>query len=417
MTKLPAKSPNYGENKKNGKTCLLLYSGGVDTSICVHLLKEYYGYKVLTLTIDVCQDQQICKTMAQKAKKLGAIKTIIYDAKKEYANQYATKVIKANALYDDQYPLGTSLARPMQAAIAVKTAIKEKVDAVAHGCKGRGADAFRLNMVFNYLLPKKIKLVLPINDWWPSRQEEINFAYANKIPVPVPQNNPFSYDDNILANAINYGAIDDITNLAPAQAYKWTQPIEKTPDAPDMMEVEFVKGLPVSLDGQKLELADIMLKLNKLGGKHGIGRVDMIENGLYGNKFRWIYEAPAAEILISAHREIEKLVLPKETLYYKQEIVDKKWTKLAYHSFFYSPLAKALFNFIEEIQQYVNGKIKMKLFKGKVWIISRHCEATLTKLDPKDIVPPEIMDKVPYGFEEYSFMAKHPQIVEQYFNF
>ena len=416
MSKLPPKSPHCEDNKAANKKCLLLYSGGVDTSICVHLLSQYYGYEVITLTIDVCQDEKICQQMAVKAKKLGATKTIVYDAKKEFADKYISQVIKANGFYDDHYPLGTSLARPMQAALAVKIAQQEKVDAVAHGCKGRGADAFRLNMVFNYLLPDDIELVLPINDWWPTRQEEIDFAYANKIPVPVPQDNPYSYDDNILSNAINYGSIDDIKEPAPEKAYKWTVPAQKAPAQPQQIQLGFKEGLPVSLDGKKISLDQLMIKLNQLGGKHGIGRMDMIENGLYGNKFRWIYEAPAAEILISAHQELEKLALPAETLYFKQEVADKKWAKAAYKSFFYSPLTSALMKLIDETQQYVTGKVTLQLYKGKVSVIKRVCANTLTQLDPKDLVPQETMDKVPYGFEEYAFASKHQEVIGQHFS-
>lgn len=416
MSKLPTKSPQFVENKKQNKSCLLLYSGGVDTSICVHLLQKYYGYKVITLSINVFQDKQWGEKMAKKAKLLGAEKTIVYEAKNIFADKYLSKVIKANGMYDDKYPLGTSVARPMQAKIAVEVALKEKVHAIAHGCKGgsTGADAFRLNMVFNYLLPKDIKLVMPINDWWPTRQDEIEFAYANNIPVPVPQNNPFSYDDNIMSNAINFGVIDDIKNPVPEEVFKWTVPIEKTPNKSEIIEVEFKKGLPIKLNKKVMKLAELLETLNSMAGKHGIGRVDMIENGLYGNKFRWVYEAPAAQILINVHKEIERLVLPKQTLYFKHHIIDTEWTKLAYHSFFYSPLASALMSFIESTQKYVSGIVKIKLFKGSTSIIGRSSNFTLTKLDAKNMVPREMMDMVPYGYEEYSFASKHKEVITDY---
>ena len=210
MKHLPKKSPDFEENKKHNKKVLLMYSGGVDTSISVYLLKHFYGYQVITLTIDVCQDTEWAKKMAKKAKQLGAVKTIIFDGKQEYADNYLSQIIKANALYDDYYPVGTSIARPWQAKIGVDFAKKEKVDAIAHGNKGRGAGAFQFNMVFNYFSTGEMKLVTPIGDWWPTRQEEMEFAFENKIPIPVPKDNPFSYDDNIMSNAINYGDIDDI---------------------------------------------------------------------------------------------------------------------------------------------------------------------------------------------------------------
>ena len=215
MAKTPQKSPDFQENKKLNKKCLLMYSGGVDTSLCVHLLQQYYGYQVITLTIDVCQDKTWAKAMAKKAKKLGAVKAIVVDAKDEYADKYLSQIIKANGVYDDYYPLGTSIARPWQAKIGVEVAKKEQVDAIAHGNKGRGAGAFQFDMVFNFLLPKGMKLVAPIGDWWPTRQEEIDYAYKHQVPVPVTQDNPFSYDDNIMSNAINYGDIDEIDKLVP----------------------------------------------------------------------------------------------------------------------------------------------------------------------------------------------------------
>jgi len=334
-----------------------MYSGGVDTSICVYLLKHFYGYQVITLTIDVCQDKNWSKIMAKKAKQLGAIKTIIYDGKNEYADKYLSHIIKANALYDDYYPVGTSIARPWQAKIGVEIAKKEKVAAIAHGNKGRGAGAFQFNMVFNYFSDGKIKLVAPIGDWWPTRQDEIEFAIANNIPIPVEKENPFSYDDNIMSNAINYGDIDDIEKAVPEEAFKWTAPVEKAPDKPESIKIEFKNGLPVILNDKKMKLSDLIQTLNIVAGKHGVGRIDMVENGLYGNKFKWVYEAPAAQIIIYCHKEIEKLVLPKETLNFKHHVIDKKFASLIYHALVYSPLAKALMCFIDYVQPYIEGKI------------------------------------------------------------
>ena len=410
MKHLPKKSQDFEENKKQSKKVLLMYSGGVDTSISVYLLKHFYGYQVITLTIDVCQDTKWAKKMAQKAKQLGAVKTIIYNGKKEYADNYLSQIIKANALYDDYYPVGTSIARPWQAKIGVDVAKKEKFDAIAHGNKGRGASAFQFNMVFNYFSTGNMKLVTPIGDWWPTRQEEVEFAFENNIPIPVPKDNPFSYDDNIMSNAINYGDIDDIGKQAPEEAFKWTVPVEKTPDKPEYVKIEFKNGLPVTLNKQNIELADMIQKLNVLGGKHGIGRIDMIENGLYGNKFKWIYEAPAAQILIYSHKEIEKLVLPKETINFKHEFIDKKWSKLVYHALVYSPLAKALMSFIDHIQPYVNGKIALKLFKGNITVMKRESSVSLVNVDSKNLKLKLDLDTVPYGFEEYSFALKHPEV-------
>lgn len=383
MAKMPQQAPDNQENKKLNKKCLLMYSGGVDTSLCVHLLQQYYGYQVITLTIDVCQDKTWAKAMAKKAKTLGAVKAIVVDAKNEYADKYLSQIIKANGWYDDYYPLGTSIARPWQAKIGVEVAKKEKVDAMAHGNKGRGAGAFQFDMVFNFLMPKNMKLVAPIGDWWPTRQEEIDYAYKHKIPVPVPQDNPFSYDDNIMSNAINYGDIDEIDKLVPEEAFKWTVAAEQAPDQPEYITLTFKNGLPIGLQPHPrggvvaMSLANLIQKLNVIGGKQGVGRIDMIENGLYGNKVKWVYEAPAAQIMIEAHKELEKLVLPQKTQYFKHEVVDKQWAKLVYQAMVYSPLAKAT-------------------------IVKRECGGSLIGLEAKG---------APYGFEEYSFAKKHPQVI------
>lgn len=408
--KLPVKSKDYEENKKKGKTCLLMYSGGVDTSICVYLLQKYYGYSVITFTVDVCQDQEFAVKMAQKAKNMGAVKTIIYDGKDEFADKYLSQVIKANAMYDDYYPVGTSIARPWQAKLGIDTATKLGVSAIAHGNKGRGAGAFQFNMVMNFFMPNSMKLVTPIGDWWPSRGEEIEFANKCNIPLPVKGDNPFSYDDNIGSNAINYGEIDNIGKKVPEIAFKWTTPAEKAPDKPEYAELEYKNGLPVKLNGKTMKLSEMFLKLNIIGGKHGIGRVDMIENGLYGNKFKWVYEDPAAQILIFGHKELEKLILPKETIQFKHEVADKRWTKLIYQALVYSPLAQALMSFIDYTQKYINGKITLKLYKGGFLVIKRQACGSLVNIDSKNLDFALPLDEVPYGFEEYSFASKHPEV-------
>lgn len=410
MKHLPKLSPNYQENKKKNKKCVLMYSGGVDTSVTLYLLQKYYGYQVITFSVDVCQDTQWAKNMAEKAKKLGAIKTIIYDGKDEFADNYLSQIIKANGFYDDYYPIGTSIARPWQAKIGIEIAKQEKAEAIAHGNKGRGAGAFQFNMVFNFFNEGKFKLEAPIGDWWPTRQEEVEFAQLNNIPIPVQKENPFSYDDNIMSNAINYGEIDDISKPVPEEAYKWTTPIDKTPNKPEYIELEFKNGLPVALNGKKVKLSNLFLTLNTLGGKHGIGRIDMIENGLYGNKFKWVYEAPAAQMIIYAHKEVEKLVLPKESLIFKHEVIDKKWAKLVYHALVYNPLAKSLMAFIENLQPYVNGKITLQLFKGSFTVMKRDAINSLVNLDSKNLNFYLELDEVPYGFEEYSFASKHPEV-------
>ncbi len=410
MYKQPIESKNKKENKKKKKTCLLLYSGGVDTSVSVYLLKHYYGYTVFTYSVDVCQDTVWAKNMAKKALTIGATKAYVYDGKKEFAESYLSQVIQANGYYDDYYPIGTSIARPWQAKLGIDMAKKLGVDAIAHGNKGRGAGAFQFNMVLNFFAPKHLKLVAPITDWWPERSDEMTFAKEHNIPLPVGEKNPYSYDDNIMSNAINYGAIDDIAKSVPEDAYKWTIPVEAAPNKASIVALGFNNGLPVSINGSKMPLEQIFMHLNLLAGSHGIGRVDMVENGLYGNKFKWVYELPAATAILYAHKELEKLVLPKETLWFKHTVIDPKWAKLVYHAHMYSPLASSLMAFIQKTQQYVNGTITLKLFKGMVSVVTRHSDTSLVNVDASTLHFREGMDMIPYGFEEYSFASKHKEV-------
>lgn len=405
--KQPIMSPDYQNNKKNKKTCLLMYSGGVDTSICVYLLQKYYGYQVITASVDLGQKFQNPKVMGQKAIKLGAIRHITIDAEKEFCEDFVLKALWANAYYDEKYCLSTSIARPLTAKKAIEAALRLKVDAIAHGCKGRGADAFRLNMVFQFLA-SKMPVVLPIHDWNPSRADEAAFAHKNNIPIPVDWQNPFSYDENLWGVAINYGTIDNIAMQVPPQAYKWTIAPEKAPDSPAIIEIEFKKGFPVKLNGKKIELVELIDQLNVLGGAHGVGRKDMIENGLYGNKFHWVYECPGADILITSHKELEKVVLPKSTLYFKEQIVDKKWAELAYNSFWYSPFMDGLNAFIAKMQTFVSGTVCLKLYKGGVSILTRTSSHSLIKS-----IVSEVKDTVPYGYEEYVYLGTHPEHIKE----
>ncbi|OGF99843.1 argininosuccinate synthase [Candidatus Gottesmanbacteria bacterium RBG_16_38_7b] len=400
---LPKKSINFIKNRKAGKTCLLMYSGGVDTSICVFLLQKYYGYKVITATVDLGQKFQDPKKMGEKALKLGAIEHLTIKSSEEFANNWILPAIFANAYYDEKYCLSTSLARPLTAKKCVEAAQKLKVDAIAHGCKGRGADAFRINMVFKFLAPD-MPVVLPIHDWNPTRAEEAEFAHKQGIPIPVDYKNPFSYDENLWGVAINYGTIDNIEKEVPEKAYKWTADPHSGPAKGEEIVVEFVNGVPVSVNGKKMELVELIKMINQSGGKHGIGRHDMIENGLYGNKFRWVYESPAADILILAHKELEKVVLPKQTLYFKEQVIDKKWAELAYYSYWYSPLMAGLTGLIKHLQSYVMGEVSLFLYKGNIKVIKRSAPYSLVKS-----IYPDLTDFVPYGYEEYLFSSVHKE--------
>ncbi len=390
----------------DNKKVILMYSGGLDTSCCVKLLQDKYGLEVITVLGDVGQKADF-KALEEKALKLGAVKHYTVDCKKEFAEKYVSKAIKANALYCGYYPVSTSIARPIVALKSIEIAKKEGAANIAHGCKGRGADYFRFMVFLKHFAPE-LKIVSPITDWWPTRDEEAEYAYKNKIPVPISKEQPFSYDENLWGNAINYGDIDDIEKTVPEACFKWTVPLEKAPDKAEQVTVTFEKGTPTKLNGKKMDAVKLIDTLNELGGKHGIGRVDMIEDGVYGTKFKWVYEVPAAHILVEAHKELEKIALTKDTLTFKDG-VDKKWAELAYNAFWFNPLIKGLESFEDEMQQFVNGEVTFKLYKGNAQIVKRSTKHSLIIPYDKDSVV-----QVPYGLQDAVFIKANPQVLADY---
>jgi argininosuccinate synthase len=390
----------------DNKKVVLMYSGGLDTSVCVKLLQDKYGLEVITVLGDVGQKADF-KALEDKALKLGAVKHYTVDCKKKFAEKYVWKALKANALYCDYYPVSTSIARPIIALKAIEIAKKEGAANIAHGCKGRGADYFRFMVFLKHFAPE-LKIVSPITDWWPTRDEEVAYAYQNNIPVPISKDQPFSYDENLWGNAINYGDIDDIEKIVPEGCFKWTVPLEQAPDKAEIINLKFEDGIPTHINGEKMDAVELIMTLNEVGGKHGIGRVDMIEDGIYGTKFKWVYEVPAAQILVEAHKELERIVLTKDTLIFKDE-VDKKWAKLAYDAFWFNPLIKGLEAFEEEMQGYVNGEVTLKLYKGNIKMMKRSTKHSLIIPYDKDSVV-----QVPYGLEDAVFIKANPQVLASY---
>jgi argininosuccinate synthase len=395
--------------KMDNKKVVLLYSGGLDTSVSVKLLQEKYGLQVITVLGDVGQKADF-KALEEKALGLGAIKHITVDCKQEFVKNSVWTALKNNALYCDYYPVSTSIARPIIALKAIEIAKKEGVANIAHGCKGRGADYFRFMIFLKHFAPE-LNIVSPITDWWPTRDEEAAYAFKHKIPVPITEEQPFSYDENLWGNAINYGDIDDIEKTVPESCYNWTVPVEEAPDKPETITIKFVNGVPTQLNGVAVDHVELIMTLNELGGKHGIGRVDMIEDGVYGSKFKWVYEVPAAQILIEAHKELERIVLPKDALVFKKKL-DEKWADLAYHAFWFNPLIKGIEAFTESIQQYVDGEVTMKLYKGGFYITKRSTPHSLIIPYNKD----ELV-KVPFGLEDHLFMKANPDALDSFKGF
>ena len=347
---------------------VLAYSGGLDTSVSIKWIQEKYGYDVIALGLDVGEGKDL-EAIKNKALQVGAIKAYILDAKKLLAQDYILPALKANALYEGKYPLSSALSRPLISKLLVEVAEKEGAVAVAHGCTGKGNDQVRFEVSIQALNPN-LKVIAPVREWGMNRDEEIEYAEKHGIPIPVDLDNPFSIDANIWGRACEAGVLENPWNEAPEEAFAWTNPISLTPDEAEYVEIEFEQGVPVALNGVKMNLVPLIEELNLLGGKHGIGRIDHIENRLVGIKSREVYENPAALILINAHRELEFLTLPREVTQFKTQI-EQQMTKLIYEGLWYSPLRSALEAFVDETQKSVSGTIKVKLHKGNHFVVAR----------------------------------------------
>ncbi|MEH7115893.1 argininosuccinate synthase [Neobacillus vireti] len=347
---------------------VLAYSGGLDTSVSVKWIQEKYGYDVIALGLDVGEGKDL-EAIKNKALNVGASKAYMIDAKELLAKEYILPALKANCLYEGKYPLSSALSRPLISKLLVEVAEKEGATAVAHGCTGKGNDQVRFEVSIQALNPS-LKVVAPVREWGMTRDEEIKYAEENGIPIPVNLDNPFSIDANIWGRACEAGVLEDPWAEAPEAAFDWTNPIELTPDVPEYIEIEFEQGVPVALNGEKLPLVQLIETLNTLGGKHGVGRIDHIENRLVGIKSREVYENPAALILINAHKELEFLTLTREVTQFKTQ-VEQQMAKIIYEGLWYSPIKPALDAFIDETQKVVSGTIRVKLFKGNHTVVGR----------------------------------------------
>jgi argininosuccinate synthase len=356
------------------KKIVLAYSGGLDTSIAVGWLKER-GFEVIAYCGDVGQSIDV-KKLSKKAKDTGVKKLIIKDLKKEFVQDYIIPAIKANALYEDKYYLATALSRPILAKAQVDIAKKEKAGYLGHGCTGKGNDQVRFEMGFASLAPN-LKVIAPAREWdFASREEQVEYAQKHKIPVDITKKSPYSIDENIWGVSIECGVLEDPEKTLPEEAYLMTSSLKKAPAKEEIVKIEFKKGVPVKLNGKKLSVYEIIKKLNHLGGKHGIGRSDMIENRSVGIKSREVYEAPAAAILVFAHKELEAMTLDKATLHHKA-VLEKQYADLIYHGCWFTPLKEAIDAFIEKTQSVVTGVITLKLYKGNVVIAGRKSDYSL----------------------------------------
>ncbi|GEK34619.1 argininosuccinate synthase [Kurthia sibirica] len=349
------------------KKVVLAYSGGLDTSVAIQWLKDQ-GYAVVAVCLDVGEGKDLTH-IKEKALTVGAVESYIIDAKDEFADDYALMSLQAHTWYEQKYPLVSALSRPLIAKKLVEIAEETGATAVAHGCTGKGNDQVRFEVSFNALNPD-LEVLAPVREWAWSREEEIEYAKEKNIPIPIGLDSPFSIDQNLWGRANECGILENPWATPPEDAYDLTVSLENTPDVADTIEIEFVAGVPTTLNGKQYKLSEMILELNSLAGKHGVGRIDHIENRLVGIKSREVYEIPGAHTLLLAHKELEDLTLVKELAHFKP-VVEKQLTELIYNGLWFSPLRDALQAFIKETQQYVNGTVRVKLFKGHAIVEGR----------------------------------------------
>lgn len=374
---------------------VLSYSGGLDTTVCIPLLKEKYGFdEVITVTVDIGQPESDVKQAEERGKKY-ADKHYTIDAREDFVLELF-KLIKANGEYEG-YVLGTALARPLIAEKVVEVAKKENADAIAHGCTGKGNDQLRFENVFRQY---GFKVIAPVRDLNLTREWEIEYAKQHGIDVPATKEKPYSIDENLWSRSIEGGKLEDPSFTPPEDIYEWTASPEKAPDEPELIKIEFERGVPVALNDRRMGGFELIKRLNEIGGRHGVGRTDMVEDRVLGLKARENYEHPAATILITAHRDLEKLVLSRRELKFKK-FVEEEWAELVYYGLTNDPLYDDLNAFIDKTQERVTGWVKMRLFKGSVIPVARYSEFALYSEELVSFDTGAINQKLAEGFAAF----------------
>ncbi|CTE83980.1 argininosuccinate synthase [Streptococcus pneumoniae] len=345
---------------------ILAYSGGLDTSVAITWLKK--DYDVVAVCMDVGEGKDL-DFIHDKALKVGAVESYVIDVKDEFATDYVLVAHQSHAYYEQKYPLVSALSRPLISKKLVEVAHQIGATTIAHGCTGKGNDQVRFEVSIA-ALDLNLKVIAPVREWKWSREEEIYYAKENGVPVPADLDNPYSVDQNLWGRANECGILENPWNQAPEEAFGITSSPEAAPDMPEYIDIEFSEGVPVSLNGEVLKLADLIQKLNEIAGKHGVGRIDHVENRLVGIKSREIYECPGAVTLLTAHKEIEDLTLVREVAHFKP-IIENELSNLIYNALWFSPATQALIAYIKETQKVVNGTAKVKLYKGSAQVVAR----------------------------------------------
>ena len=354
---------------------VLAYSGGLDTSVAIRWLRENYNLDVVTLTVDLGANDRDLVATRDKAMTIGAVKAKVVDAKDIFVKHFVFPALQAGALYEGKYPLATALARPLIAKLLVDVAREENACAIAHGCTGKGNDQVRFDIATAALAPD-LKVIAPIREWRMSREEEIEYAMRHGIPVPVTAENPYSIDQNLWGRSIECGVLEDPWAEPPEDAFEWTKSVANAPDEPTYVEIEFERGIPVALDGERMGGVELITRLHDLAGENGVGRIDMVENRLVGIKSREVYEAPAAVTLHEAHRALEEVTLSKESIRFK-ETVAAHYADLVYNGLWFSSLHQDLAVYVASSQRHVTGTVRVKLHKGTCKAVGRRSPHSL----------------------------------------
>ena len=359
----------------NVKKVVLAYSGGLDTSVILRWLKEQYGCEVIAFCADLGQGEDL-QAIKRNALKTGASKVVIGDLREEFVKDYVFPMLRANTVYEGGYLLGTSIARPLIAKGQIDVAVKEKADAVAHGATGKGNDQVRFELTY-YALKPAIQVIAPWRLWdLNARSALIEYARRHDIAVPVTKAKPYSTDRNLFHISYEGGILEDPWKEPPADMFVWCRPLEKAPNRPEYIEIEYLKGDPIAVNGRRRSAAKLLARLNEIGAKHGIGRVDIVENRYVGMKSRGVYETPGGTILHAAHRGLESITMDREVLRIRDSLVPR-FAEMIYYGYWFAPEREVLQKAIDASQANVSGHVRLKLCKGNVMIVGRRSDCSL----------------------------------------
>lgn len=398
------------------KKIALAYSGGLDTSVAIPWLREQYGATVIAVIVEIGQGEDLDAVRA-KALASGASAAFVVDVRRTFVGDYLVPMVQAGAIYEGRYMLGTAIARPLIAKTQVEVALAEGCDAVAHGCTGKGNDQVRFELAYQALAPH-LAVIAPWREWHiKGREQAIEYAEAHGIPVAASKARPYSVDKNLWHCSSEAGILEEIWAEPPADLYQYTADPRTAPDEPEYLEVEFEEGRPVGLNGERLDPLALMEQLNAAGGRHGVGRMDMVENRLVGMKTRGVYETPGGTILYAAHRDLEAITVERECAHYKM-VIGPRYAELVYYGQWFTPLRQAFDAFVQATQRTVTGAVRLRLFKGSVMAVGRRSPCSLYDPDLATFGEESVYDQRDargfinlWGLPTRVFAQAHPHLI------